>query len=141
MPVLQSPPPLVPPVDIIEEIKKTARGAFILKDWLGEGGHPVCPALARQRAFICISCPKNQPSRWWDKAKDKIAGTIKEYLAVKRVLNLNSPLDSQIGTCEVCGCNLPLAIWVPIKHVKAQTPPAEMEKFESFCWKKLESNP
>lgn len=105
--------------------------------------------LAYRRACICAHqgipghapCPQNQPAKWWERAKDAIANAIKEALAVKRALNLKTPLDDQIGTCEVCGCNLPLAVWVPIQHVKAKTPPAEMAKFEPFCWKRLESSP
>lgn len=120
---------------MVEELRATARGAAILKDWLGSGGEPVAPEVASARAAVCMCCPMNDEGSWWEKVKSKIADAIREHLAVKRALKLTTPFDSRLGTCLVCKCNNPLQVWVPIKHVAAHTPPEMVMKFPVFCWK------
>lgn len=123
---------------MLEEIKATARGAAILTEWLGAGGQTVLPAVAFNRASICASCPLNTPGSWWDSVKSKLAENIREYIAVKRSLNLVTPYDYQLGTCEACKCNNPLQVWVPIQHVRTHTPPETVAKFTEACWKRKE---
>lgn len=125
-------------VDIIEEIRHDSKGAVILAEWLGNGGQPVAKGIAWRRADLCLTCPKNKPGNWWDKVKDRIADAIRDHLEVKRKLELETPYDKDIGTCEACGCNLPLAVWVPIKHVLNHTSEKELAAFEAICWKRNE---
>lgn len=123
---------------MLAEIKSTARGAAILADWLGAGGEPVSLAHANHRAEVCARCILNVPRSWWDSVKSVLANNIREYVAVKRSLNLVTPHDPRLGTCQACMCNNPLQVWVPIEHVRKHTPPETIEKFTSFCWKKKE---
>lgn len=123
---------------MLAEIKSTARGAAILADWLGAGGEPVSLAHANHRAEVCARCILNVPGSWWDSVKSVLANNIREYVAVKRSLNLVTPHDPRLGTCQACMCNNPLQVWVPIEHVRKHTPPETIEKFTSFCWKKKE---
>lgn len=123
---------------LLDQIKATKRGAAILAEWLGEGGQPVPPLLATHRAHVCAECPKNEPGNWWSNLKSVLASTIREYLSVKRSLNISTPDDPRLGTCSVCKCNNPLQVWVPIQHVKKHTPEAMIEKFPTECWKRKE---
>lgn len=123
---------------LLDELKATARGAAILQDWLGGGAEPVPAAEARARAAVCVACPENEPGGWWEHAKSTIAGAIREHVAVKRALKLETVYDHRLGTCNVCKCNNPLQVWVPINHVAAHTPPEVTAKFPVGCWKRKE---
>lgn len=126
--------------NLVEEIRHTARGAAILKEWIGSGGKPVDERHAVLRAAICAQCVLNERGSWWESVKSKIADTIREHMAVKRAMNLETPFDDRLGTCVVCKCNNPLQVWVPIGHVAAHTPPEVTVKFpkQTVCWKHIE---
>lgn len=128
----------MPPVELLDQIKATARGAFILKDWLGAGGRPVDERHATLRAAICVHCPHNERGNWWDSVKTAIAGSIRQNLAVKRSLKIETPFDDRLGTCSVCKCNNPLQVWVPISHVAVHTSPETTKQFPWACWKHIE---
>lgn len=123
---------------MLEEIKATARGAAILKEWIGDGAIPVPAKEASDRAAICVACPLNTEGSWWDNVKSKLAETIREYVAVKRSLKLTTPFDSRLGTCGACKCNNPLQVWVPVEHIRKHTPQEIIDRFPSECWKKKE---
>lgn len=125
-------------MELLNQIKATARGAAILKEWLGDECRPVRSDKAWARAFVCAACPHNALGNWWDSVKSFLANTIRQYLAVKRAMRLTTPHDSRLGTCEVCKCNNPLQVWVPIHHVRKHTPASVIEKFPDPCWKKKE---
>ena len=44
---------------LLDQIKDFARGAAIIKDWLGHEAIAVDKETAQRRADICITCPKN----------------------------------------------------------------------------------
>lgn len=120
----------------LDEIGRDVTGAAILAEWLGAKGEPVTAHLAEKRAKICLNCPKNKPGNWWDRnVKDPIANAIRRHVGVKNKLGLTVEREALLGTCKVCGCNLPLAVWVPVVHILHQSPPEELAKFPGWCWK------
>jgi len=119
---------------MINEIRNTAEGAAVLKDWLGEGGVPVSQELAERRAMTCTCCPMNVAPRWWEKARNRVARAMVRQLAVKNSANISTSLDENLHVCKKCGCCLPAKVHVPIKHVADHTRPETLEQMPSFCW-------
>lgn len=122
------------------EIRNDINGAAILKDWLGEGMHPVSQELADHRSLACISgdngqkCPHNRESKWWEKSKQAVAGVMLEQMAIKNKLQVTTPLEEHLGICDACGCCLPLKIHTPIEFIKAHTSDEQVKQFPAWCW-------
>lgn len=117
----------------------------VLIDWLGAGGIPVDSALAENRAQTCISgfggkpCPRNRSPKWWEFAKEPIAQAILGTLEAKTTMNLRVSSEDNLHMCDVCGCCLPLKVWVPIHHVVQHSTAAELAEFPDHCWIKKET--
>lgn len=116
-------------------------GASILKDWLGEGGLPVHAGLSASRAAVCEICPKNQHPRWWEKAAEEAAETIRIYLEVKHSLNLSVPREEDLHMCVVCKCCTRLKVHTPLNHILAHTAPETLAALPDHCWIKTEPTP
>ena len=120
---------------LIEELRATATGLVILNEWFGEGGVPVSRSTAERRAMVCLDCPKNRDKFWWETAKDAVAIAIRWHLAVKNQLKLSTPMDKDLGVCNVCKCCLPLKIWAPIEILEGHLPKTTKNNdFPAFCW-------
>lgn len=120
---------------LLDELRNDANGAAVLKDWLGEGGHPVEQSLAEKRALKCLACPEHHAGQWWETAKDAIATTIKELLQIKHNLSLRLRDEDRLGMCKICGCCTRLKPWVPIKHIASHTPDDVRERYPTdTCW-------
>jgi hypothetical protein len=119
---------------VIEEITKLVNGAAILKEWVGEGSHPVNPGKAQARADVCFTCPNNTKGHWWNTATNKLAETIRAHLEIKNQIGLRVFGEADLGTCAVCHCNLPLKVHVPIKHIHAHTSETQLNQFPANCW-------
>lgn len=126
-------------MNILDEIKNTTSGAAVIADWLGEGGVPVPDWQAEARASVCERCPLNREPFWWEKAKTKVAETVKSHLAVKGKLGFVVFNESRLGICKPCGCVLPLKVWVPIKHIREHTTPEVIQRLpQKNCWLRTE---
>lgn len=136
-------------VKILNELRRDAEGSKVLRDWLGDDGIPVMPDHAQHRAEACARgnyghpCPYNYVPRWWnlvDMAKDAIATAIRYQLEFKHHLNMHVSNEDQIGTCTLCGCNLPLKVWTPIQYMKDHLTPDKIEKYPpEWCWQRREA--
>lgn len=119
---------LSPVARLVDRLRSDAKGGAILRDWLGEGGYPVDAETASARANICVSCPHNQPAnsleRW-------VARTIHEHEEAKTGLSLRTGHDANLKSCNICGCWLPLKVWVPSRHLLAHSDP---DDFPKHCW-------
>lgn len=118
----------------------------VLIDWLGEGGIPVSKDMAEHRASICISgfdggkpCPRNRSPKWWEFAKEPIAEAILGTLEAKNAMDLHVSVEDDLHMCDVCGCCLPLKVWVPIHHVIKHSTEAQLAEFPAHCWIKKET--
>jgi hypothetical protein len=126
-------------MSIIDEIRRDAKGAAILKDWLGEGV-PVGQDIANGRTRICLegndglTCPFHKAERWWDVVKHYIADAIKAQIALKNRMSLATPHDADLKMCSACGCAMPVKVWVPLKHVVEHTPKEVFDKMPPYCW-------
>lgn len=118
----------------VREIKSDLNALAVIRDWLGDGLAPVAPDVAQKRAFICAECPMNKPGNWWDKTRGLMADAIRRQMAVKRLENISTSLDDQLGTCKICSCNLALKVHVPAQHIRNHLLPEHDEQFPDFCW-------
>lgn len=123
---------------MLEEVRKTAAGAAILKEWVGAGLTPVDSSLANGRALICSACPKNTPGNWWAKATGAVASAIRIQMQFKNNIAITTPLDDKLGTCVVCLCNLPLKVWCPTDLVRNHTTEEQLALMPHVCWIKQE---
>jgi hypothetical protein len=123
---------------VLKVLRQTATGAYILYDWLGEGGEPVPAEQANARAKVCQGCPENRKAEWWQTAHSIIADAIMEHLAVKNELELKVENEDKIGMCRVCGCCNRMKVWSPLKHIKRHTLSETLAAFPPHCWIKTE---
>lgn len=119
---------------MIEQLKKTATGAAILKDWLGDGLTPVSAEEAEARAGVCIKCPHNMSSDWWSHSIGLVAEAIRKQIGVKNDISATTKFDEQLGTCSICLCHMPLKVWCPMEHISSHTYETEVERYPGFCW-------
>lgn len=118
--------------EMIRTLQRADQFNRIRRAWLGEGGDPVSPDLANQRANICLQCPKNYKGSWlWNQATE---WTIAAWSRLRDVMKLHVQGEEGLGVCEVCGCKTKLKIHVPYRHIYRQTTPEMMEKYPSHCW-------
>lgn len=117
------------PKTIVQRVKNAAD---ILLDWLGDGGAPVDAELADERSKVCEPCPQNNASGDW--ISKAVSGRILKHLRVKHELGLSVANESKIGTCNECGCHLPLKVWTPLKHISENTSTEELKAFPAHCW-------
>lgn len=122
-------------------VKRAAIGVGTIKDWLGDGLLPVSHALAEARGRRCVTCPQNQDPNWFQKLEGVVADQVKALMAVKHDLNLSTPVDEQLNTCQMCDCRLRLKVWTPLKHVLGRLKPLQKVQLETVmttegkhCW-------
>lgn len=119
-------------------VKHSVNGWRILRDWLGEGGLPVTPQLAEQRAEVCVQCPKNVRSDWLTRVSGAVAKAVLEQRRAKTALAITVPQESELGTCDVCLCNLALKVHVPLPHIIKHTSHQVWSELPTNCWIKRE---
>jgi hypothetical protein len=115
----------------IERATQIKNGATIIRDWWGDGLHPIDKEDAKARAKICLKCPMN--TRKWSFV-NQVALAIKKTMAIKNHLGLRVTGEKQLGTCAVCGCALRLKIWTDRKYLCDDLTPAQMSAYPDYCW-------
>lgn len=116
-------------------------GAKTLIEWLGEGA--THDPKAQDRADVCTGrlsgkpCPHNYSGRWL--LPETLAVSFKACVEIKTHLKLTVEGEDRLGWCEICNCNLPLKVHVPLKTILNHTPAETLGKFPEFCWIKNES--
>ena len=129
-------------MSLLKEIARDVEGIKVLKDWLGDGATPVDRKLAENRAVVCTDCVKNVRTRWWNfpqYLKDKVASAIRYQIEMKRELKMEVPNEAELGTCDVCRCNMPLKVWTPIQYMVEHHGADKMDEFPDWCWQRIES--
>lgn len=121
-------------VRLAAAVSHSANGYRILRDWLGDGGKPVEPGRAEYRAHICGQCPRNVRSNWLGRVGAAVARAVLEQRREKTALAITVPNESELGTCDVCLCHLPLKVHVPLPHIIKHTPPGVWAELPPNCW-------
>lgn len=122
----------------VANLKKTAAGIGLIREWLGDGLRPVEQALANKRAEVCVKCPLNQEGGFWEKLDAAGAEEVKKMVAIKNDMKLETPLDSQLKSCTACLCWNSLKVWTPIAHINNHTSTKVLNELHSDCWVRKE---
>lgn len=108
----------------------------MLSHWFN-GRKLVSREEAERRAQICIHCPWNmtyrKPCSGWCPELAEIVGPI--------VNAQGTQYDWQLHQCQVCGCVLSAAIWVPTEIQCGPLPQEQKDMFDNVphCWKRCNS--
>jgi hypothetical protein len=119
-------------------IQDASKFSSTVKDWLGEGGHPVPQSQSQSRADVCSGrlsrrkCPFNYQGGWF--LPRAVADTVRRWFEAKNSLKLCVEGEEVLGKCEVCRCALSLKIHIPRQVILNHTPDEEYSKFPSHCW-------
>ena len=127
---------------VVADIKKAAVGVGVITDWLGEGMEPVPVAEAEARAAICVLCPNNGDLKGWlAKLEQWAAEKAHDLMEARKDMGLRTSRDEELAACQVCNCNLPLKVWVPMRHIIERTPMEQLARLSavktkdgSACW-------
>lgn len=119
--------------DAAAKIRRAAQGTGVILDWWNSKAPPVVPELASQRAQVCIACPKHTEGDWFTVAP---ATLIKEAIAARSDVKIETPYDDQLKSCGVCMCLMRLKVHCPLEYILAKTKPEIMAEFPSSCWVK-----
>lgn len=126
------------------KITRVGTGITTLADWLGSDGTPVANTLAEQRAGICAGtddkskCPLNNKGDLLSIFTKPAADLIRRQIEEKKKMNLRTTKDSELGTCDACGCPLELKVHVPLKFIKTHMKEPEASQLDPRCWIKKE---
>ncbi len=110
-----------------EQVRQFA--AFV-SEWLKGGGKWVDQEEAESRASICSTCPLN--------IKPEACGPCGELsklvvLASNILAGKKTSKDKELKSCGVCGCQVRVAVHVPIEPLKKSHGDL---KFPDYCWQK-----
>jgi hypothetical protein len=97
----------------------------------------VAPELANARAAICAKCPLNNAGDWTTWFSAPAASFIKTQLEHRKQMKLSTPDDARISMCQACGCQLHLAVHVPISYKLSKLSKLSAEakaKLDPGCW-------
>lgn len=102
----------------------------IRQQWLGEG-MPVAQDVAQARADTCLACPKHEVLAR-EAVTAPIANMTRRQMEVKAALKLHVERESELHSCGLCGCYMPLKVWLPIELARENTP--DWPTFPANCW-------
>lgn len=131
-------------------VRAIATGAEILAEWLGDGGEPVSSDRSQARADVCTGRSSGKPCVYNVQGHfpvtTAIAHAIHEQRKKKTQLKLEVAGESELGTCGICQCHMPLKIHVPIKTIYGHTGDEMIKRFPAHCWipqeiEKFKTNP
>lgn len=118
-------------MNLVHLAKQYADGIRILRDWLGDDYAHVEKEEAQRRADICRKCDKN--TLGW-KAPEAVAEAIREQAELRLKMDMKVDGESDIMTCKVCKCHLPLKIWLPKDKLLRYSTPKDVAKYDDKCW-------
>ena len=117
----------------IKSLMQMAGGVQAVSEWLGNGMIPVNQHEAEYRGATCRKCPRNiTDEKSLGTIRKRVASAIKRHVEAKKALRLEVYKEEALGMCGVCGCWMPLKIWVPSSIVKKRT--KDFSKYPVDCW-------
>lgn len=119
---------------VVGAVKRTKAGIGLLIDWLGQGAKPVTPDQANARAAVCVQCPLNQEGNFWQRLEAKSAEALKKTMEIKKDMDLSTPWDDQLHSCQACDCWNPLKVWVQASMIKKHMDVETRSRLHPSCW-------
>lgn len=122
---------------LMHEFQRIVQGTITLADWVvADGAERVDDAEVTRRGEICKRCVFNQPPIGCSSCSMATLNKIVEKFVGGQPL----PIDNQLESCMICGCNLRVKARLSIDVLKRHIKPEQMLQFppphESFqgCW-------
>ncbi len=110
-------------------------GPIAVIEFLGPTGKPVPKQLAQSRAAVCSRCPFNVPPHsLQEKLSTLILKAAFAIFKLKTHTHIKIETEPKLGICKVCGCFLPLKIFVPLEHILKFTPDSTLNCLAPNCW-------
>lgn len=101
-------------------------------------GSPLVSAEeANRRASICVKCPYNTTfAKPCAGICDELKNIVQDIIGARGTQH-----DARLHSCNICGCFLQAAVWVPNEISVPPLHESQKEAFKaiSHCWKTLES--
>lgn len=119
---------------LVAATKRVAAGVALLLEWEESGLPPVGPDISHARADVCARCPKNSSKPLTDFFTVPMADLIRRRLQRLHELNLSTPRDAQLGTCEACYCPMRLKVHTPSSLVRKHTKEEVRKDLWPQCW-------
>lgn len=112
-----------------------------LWNWLNSGGSLVDQSLANSRAETCVPCHNNVNV---DQAVKigccgRGANAAMNELKKRIIQTRSTPSDNNLKSCALCGCYLPVKVWIPIDAMGITKEDANA--YPAFCFIKKELSP
>ena len=133
-PPLSSPQMTVAVREAVAAVKKMASGARSISQWIEMGLPHVEQAEANARAEICVKCPKNNKKPLTDLFTTPVAAMIKKNMERQEGVNLRTPWDADLATCDACWCPMKTKVWYPTDLVLENLKPDQKAELHPACW-------
>ena len=117
-----------------EGVKKLAKGAGLLIDWIIEGANPVSAEVANARAQVCVKCPLNSPEALGSFFTKKASELIRKEIEQRKVFDMTTPYDDKLGICKACLCVLTLKCHCPLSYINEHMAPEVKADLDPGCW-------
>lgn len=125
--------------ELVDAVRRFSVGSRTMADWIGDGAFPVSNDLADARASTCAACPMNKVhDDPLSSLSAAVAEAVKSHTHAKRQLKLHLKQEDSISTCSVCGCHLPLKVWVPHRHIARTQSQSTRLALPKTCWMRSE---
>jgi hypothetical protein len=123
----------------VAAVKRSTAGIKLVVDWLGSGLKPVPINIAERRAAICLKCPLNQESNFWQRIGAVAAQQVKKLLEVRNDLNLRLANEDKLFSCQACDCWINLKAFSNLDHIIEHTSEEVWQRLDPNCWMLSES--
>lgn len=125
----------MPPTTFLDNLRSFATAG---KNYILNGGTLVDQNTANIRAQICSGCHNNVPSGESRQnpggcsACGKMAQAGIDSVRAIVLGSRHSSSDSLLKSCLLCGCDLKLKVWFPVKYFDPDC--SQGNKYPTFCW-------
>ena len=119
--------------------RNVAAGVKTIVEWIISGAEAVPKEQANHRAEVCVKCPLNKQGELSAFFTVPVAVAIRKALEDRKTMNLSTPVDSQLGTCEACGCVNALKVHVPFQKFFPKMIPESKGDLDPDCWIRAEA--
>lgn len=127
-----------PPTTFLDNLRSFATAA---KNYMMNGGDLVDQNTANVRGVTCAGCHNNVPDKQARQGPGGCgkcgAGAVSAGIALVRGIALGArrtPSDEKLKACFLCGCDLKLKVWLPVKYFDPKC--ENVNKYPTFCWMK-----
>lgn len=123
-----------PSKSLFQSARQNVAGVKTLVEWIISGAEAVPKEQANHRAEVCVKCPLNKQGELSAFFTVPVAVAIRKALEDRKTMNLSTPVDSQLGTCEACGCVNALKVHVPFQKFFPKMLPESKAALPDSCW-------